>query len=422
MKERRANLQNSFFDGVFFALMTGFTQDFFVPFLLNMGGGTRHAGLIFAIPNLAASILQVKGADLVEKLKSRKLAITIFVSLQCVTLALIAYFSFTPGVSIWVFIVTVTVFTGFGSLSLPPLGSLVTEFVPKRRWGKYFGWRNRIMGLITVGAAFLAGYILKLCKPIELILGFFIIFVSALLFRLISLFFLVKLKEPPFHAEKEHYFSFKDFLKTGGNFKKFVFFTASMSFSIHMAAPYFAVLMIRDFNFSYLLYTAIISTGNLAIFFMTKRWGQVADSVGNVKIMKLTSRLIAFVPLFWIFNHNPVFLFAVQLFAGTLYGGYLLATTNYVYDLSSSQNRSRSIAYFNAFNGISICAGALLSSFLVNYLPPVFGFKILTLLLLSSLMRITVTFFIPFKIEEVRAVKNVNSFKLFFCILSGKKT
>lgn len=176
--------------------------------------------------------------------------------------------------------------------------------------------------------------------------------------------------------------------------------------------------MLRDLNFSYILYTSLISTGNVIIFLTTKRWGALADRIGNVRIMRFTSRAIAFVPLLWIVNTAPVFLFIIQIVAGFLYGGYLLSTTNYVYDSSTAGKRTRYIAYFNMFNGLSIFAGSMLSGLIIRYLPPIFGFNILTILLLSSMMRIITAYFIPFRLKEVRPVRRVNSKGMVLAMLS----
>ena len=81
-----------------------------------------------------------------------------------------------------------------------------------------------------------------------------------------------------------------------------------MSFSVNLAAPFFAVLMLRELHFSYMLYTAIILTASVTVFLTIRSWGMHADRIGYIKIIKSTSLLISFLPLLWIANRNPVFL------------------------------------------------------------------------------------------------------------------
>lgn len=59
--------------------MIGFTQEYFTPFLLLLGATARHIGMLSALPNFFASLIQIKSADLSERLKSRKKVIITFV-------------------------------------------------------------------------------------------------------------------------------------------------------------------------------------------------------------------------------------------------------------------------------------------------------------------------------------------------------
>lgn len=416
--KNKLNLRYSFLEGIFGSMMTGASQDFFTPFLLILGGSSRHAGILNALPNFFSSIIMIKGADFVEMLGSRKNAVTILVFLQSVTIAFIAAMAMAAGLGVMPYIIAVTLFVGLGALSQPAWASMLSELVPSRRFGKYFGWRNRIMGFITVGTSTCAGLVLKHFRAIDPVYGFIIVFFAAFVFRMTSLWFFMKIVEPPMLTAKEHYFSFRDFLGRKDALTRFVLFASAMSLSIHMAAPFFAVLMLRDLHFSYILYTSLISAGNVIIFLTTKRWGALADRIGNVRIMSFTSRAIAFIPLLWLVSQSPVFLFLVQIAAGFLYGGYLLSTTNYVYDASTAGTRTRCIAYFNTFNGMFIFAGSMISAVVIDYMPPVFGFNIFAILIMSSLMRIITAFVIPFRLKEVRPVKAISSKEMLSAMLS----
>jgi len=178
--------------------------------------------------------------------------------------------------------------------------------------------------------------------------------------------------------------------------------------------------MLKDLHFSYMLYTVITITATLMVYIMISRWGRHADRIGNLKIIKFTSPLIGVIPLLWIFNRNPAFLFFAQVFSGFLWAGFNLCTTNFIYDAVIPEKRTRCISYFNVLNGLALCAGALLGGFLLQRLPALFGYKILTLFLISSVLRIMVGIFMPLKLEEVRPVEKVNSNELFFSMIGIK--
>ena len=421
-EKRDRSLRFSFFDGIFVSGIMAFTQDYFTPFVLLLGGTVRHIGVLAALPILVASLIQLKSPGLVEKMKSRKTIITHFVFLQALVLLPIIVMAFSGGVNPIVFIGVVILFLSLGNLTIPAWGSLMSDLVPENKRGEYFGWRNQILGFITIILTFAAGSILQFTKPVNIFYGFAVIFILAFIFRIFSWLSLVQMHEPPLVSTKDDYFNILDFLRRlkQSNFAKFVLFTAMMSFSVNLAAPFFAVFMLKDLHFSYLTYTVINITGTLAIYLMMSRWGKLADRIGNLKIIKFVSPLIGIVPLLWIINYNPLFLFFAQVFSGFVWAGFTICVSNFVFDAVTPPKRTRCIAYFNVFNGTALCLGALTGGFLVYKLPPLFGHKILTLLLISAFLRITVGILMPIKLKEVRPVENITSKDMFYNVVGIK--
>ncbi|MBU1062209.1 MAG: MFS transporter [Candidatus Omnitrophica bacterium] len=420
--QKNKSLRFSFLDGVFASGMVGFTQEYFTPFLLILGATAKHIGVLNALPNLVASLIQLKSADLVEKIKSRKKIINIFVFLQALMLLPMAFIALIGAVSPALFIAMVVMFTSFGALANPAWGSLMSDLVKEEKRGEYFGWRNRTLGFIIVAATFIAGIILHNFKKINVFDGFVIIFSFAAIFRIISWYFLKKMHEPSLEYNKGNSFTLLNFLSKikKSNFAKFVLFVSMMNFSVNISAPFFAVLMLKDLHFSYMLYTVITATATLTIYLTIARWGRQADKIGNLKVIKFVSPLIGIIPLLWIINRHPIFLVFAQIFSGFLWAGFNLCASNFIYDSVTSAKRTRCIAYFSALNGIALCGGSLLGGFLLQKLPNLFGYKILSLFLLSSVLRILVGIFMPMKLKEVRPIEKISNNKLFFSIIGMK--
>jgi len=167
-------------------------------------------------------------------------------------------------------------------------------------------------------------------------------------------------------------------------------------------------------NFDYMIYVAVIATATLTnVMFMTY-WGRRADRAGNIKVLKATSILVPLVPLLWVINHQLYYLIPVQILSGFAWAGFALASTNFVYDASAPENRTRCIALFNAMNGSAICLGALLGGFLAPHLPPVLGYNLLTLFLLSGLLRGLVAATMLRHFSEVRRVPRVSIAEFLF--------
>ena len=399
--------------------MTGFTQEYFTPFLLHLGAMTNHIGILNSAANFFSSIIQLFSAELTNSLKSRKKLISICILIQAASLLLLI-FCIYKGLNLYsLFISLVVTFISFGALLMPSWQSLLADYVDVDKRGDYFGWRSRNMGFTTVAAMIGAGLILDHMKPINVAYGFMIIFSLAALCRLISLYFLLRMQEPPIAYSREHQFTIIQFFARikSSNFAKFVVFVAMMNFSVNLAAPFFAVLMIRDLSFNYFLYTLITIVAPLMVYMSVYRWGRHADIVGNLKIIKMTSRLIAILPIFWMIYQAPWYLVLAEMVSGFVWAGFNLCCANFIYDAVTPPKRTRCIAYFNVVNGVALAAGALLGGFMVDKLPPVFGYQIFTLFVISSVLRIIVAFTLSNRLQEVRKIENINSLNIFFSMI-----
>lgn len=415
----RRSLKSSFLDGIFASCMVGMTADYITPYALALKATNSQIGFLSAIPNLSASLVQLKSPDITERLRSRKKIINIFVllhTLMGIPIILIPYlFKWQPIIFLIIFI---TLFTGFNAFAGPAWSSLMSEHVPLKCRGRYFGWRNKILSIVTISAAFIAGFILHLFRH-NILRGFLIIFSIAFISRFISWYFLTRMYEPAFKVKKEAYFSFFDFIKRirASNFAKFVVFVASLNFCVNLAAPFFSVFMLRDLKFNYLTYTILVTTVTIAQIFTIDRWGKHADKIGNVKVLKFTALFIATLPLWWIINQSPLYLIIIQIISGFAWSGFNLCATNFIYDAVTPEKRTRCIAYFNVSTGMALCCGALLGGYLVNILPKPFGFKILSLFFISGVLRLLAVTLFSGKIKEVRAAEEITSKDLFYSVI-----
>ena len=421
--QKKRSLRYSIKDGVFVSMMNGFTVDYFTPFLLVLGGTVKHVGILSALPHLFASVIQLKSPDISEKLRSRKKVISIFIVLQSLMLLpMMATFAM-GSYSVAVFIAMVTLFTACGAFIMPAWGSLMTDIVDEDRRGEYFGWRSRVLGIVAIVSTFAAGFILHEAERVNALIGFGVIFGLAFVFRLVSWRYMMKMHEPELKHREEDYFSLKDFISRmpSSNFAKFVVFVAATKFSVNIASPFFAVFMLRDLKFGYLTYTLINLAAAFTAIVVNQRWGVHSDRAGNLKVLRITSYLVAFIPLLWLINQNPVYLFFVQMFSGFAWAGFNLSASNFIYDASSPGKRARCIAYFNVFTGVALFFGALIGGFLAQRVPAwFFEFPLMNIILISALMRFAIAFAVPFKLKEVRKVEKVRARELVMRVLSLK--
>ncbi len=415
-------LRVSFLDGLFASIMTGFSDTFLTPYCLALKGTTRQVGLLASIPNLAASLFQLKSSDVIARFKSRKKILTTCVLFHALTwLPILAIpYVFKSNMSLYL-ICFVALYATFNGFAVPAWTSMMSDYIPPGSRGKYFGWRNRVLGLVVVAAAVAGGFILKITNKKGAIFGFTVIFSIAFLARMISWYFLTRMHERRLKISKEAYFTFWDFLKRAreSNFAKFVFFVGGMSFAVNLAAPFFAVYMLRDLKMDYLIYTIVVTSATLTSLVMMNLWGKYTDVVGNIRVLKTTSLLIPVIPVFWLFSANVFYLIIIQIISGFFWAGFNLSASNFIYDAVSASKRSRCVAYFNVVNGVSIYLGALIGGFLAGMLPSIIrSSRILSLFALSSIMRLIIVYIFYNRIKEVRpAVKKISSIELFSSII-----
>jgi MFS family permease len=415
----RKSLRASFLDGVFASVMIGITQDYFTPFLLFLGGSAFQVGLLSALPNVVASIIQLRTAEFIRALRSRKRTITVFVLLQAAAVGAIALVASGGSASVLFFIALVVLFTSLGAIATPAWGSLMSDIVAPDRRGAYFGWRNSVLGVIIVLASLCSGLLLHSISRHHLRDGFIAIFGAACLARVASWYFLTRMHdpEPALHTGASYSLGTVVAKLRSSNFARFVFFVSAMNFSVSVAAPFFAVLMIRDLKFSYLSYSVVTATAPFVMYGMMGRWGRLADRIGNVRVLKFTAPIIAVVPLLWIISRHPAYLFFAQIVSGFAWAGFQLSASNFIFDAVGPEKRVKYISYFTMLNGVLMSLGALLGGAMLSWLPGILGLPILTLFAISSGLRFLVSLTLPPGLKEVRSVDSIRGNDLMFSLI-----
>jgi MFS family permease len=416
----RESLRSSFKDGIFAAFMAGVTDHYATPAALFLGATVLQIGLITALPNLLSSLSQFLSVRVIYWVGGRlKLLVRLVFSQASLILciAMLPLLEIAHRVELLLIFLILTAVCG--GLAGPAWGSLMSDYVPASKRGRYFGWRNRTVGAVTVGSIVASGLLLNFFQEISYGTGFWIIFSLAAAARYVSAYFISRMDEPPHKKDPASDFTFLMFLRRfrESNFLKFVVFSGCLTFATYMAAPFFAVFMLRDLQLSYLTYMALQVGSSLAALVALPLWGRHADLVGNVRVLRLSSFLASLIPMFWLLSHNPAYLMLVNLFAGFSWSGVSLSAGNFIYDAVTPQKRVRCIAYFNVINGLALFLGSSLGGFLASRLPPLFGHRLLGLFALSCSCRLFFYLLLSRSFREVRAAHEVSIPELFFSVV-----
>ena len=424
MRRRKVNvrksLRSSFKDGIFASFMGGVTDHYATPLALFLGATVQQVGLITALPNLLSSLSQLFAVRVIYWVGGRLKLLVRLVFSQASLIVCIATLPWLEMPNRVELLLVLLIFAALcGGLAGPAWGSLMSDYIPSSKRGRYFGWRNRTVGAVALGSVIMSGLILYLFRVVSYSAGFLIVFSLAALARYGSAYFINQMDEPPHRRDPASDFTFLMFVARirESNFLKFVVFSACLTFATYLSAPFFAVFMLRDLQLNYLTYMALQVCSSFASLVALPLWGKHADLVGNVRVLRLSSFFAALVPAFWLLSRDPAYLMLVQIWGGFSWSGVTLSAANFIYDAVTPQKRVRCIAYFNVINGVALFLGSSLGGFLASRLPPLFGYSLLSLFALSCLCRLFFYLLLSRSFREVRPAHEVSIHGLFFSVV-----
>ena len=279
-----------------------------------------------------------------------------------------------------------------GTLVIPLRDDWMSELIPAGRMGRYLGLRSAISAATYLGAFLVMGFILDSYTG-QIFTGYGIVIAIAFVASFASFILYAAIRSPTgTSVEADTRYGFIDFIKETrrGHLGTFIVYVSLFTFSVSLASPLFVVYMLKDLHFSYLTYTLIVCTEYLARIISLGLWGRYLDKVGGPKVLVIVSCLIPFVPILWLFSSRVPYLVIVQLCSGALWAAFDVSRQTHIYQAAPEGKRFRYILYHRSLSTLSLAVGALAGGYLLNFVPPIFGNKILGIFLASGLLRLLV--------------------------------
>jgi MFS family permease len=403
-KKRLKAMQLSLVEGSFAMVMAAMIEAFYIPYFNAMGAGTLQIGLAASLPALAASLIHIYSPTALQQVGSRKKLVTLTVFFQAIgfiPFALAAHFH-SRTTAVWAAIGFYVLLSSAGNLGASSWADWMGNVVPKKWHGKYFAGRNRILSIIQIAVAILAGVLLD--RSAKVIWMFSWIWLACFIARAISGLLLALTYEPPattkMYKHASGFIAFvKDLPKT--NFGTFTLATGLLSLGVNFSSPFFAVHMLKNLRLSYLEYTILTVTVIATTVGFLGLWGRVISRLGAIAPIRLCAIGITLLPLPWVITGNFWALMFVQALAGFFWAGYNLAVFIYYLNYQGHVIRVSSISYFNAINFFCVFAGSTLGGLLGPYLPTVATYRLQSIFIVSVLIRVVPAIMLQkIKIEE----------------------
>lgn len=411
----RKTLRCSQVEAVASSTMTATGDNFFNAFAIYLQASILQMGWLTAFPQFFGACFQLLSVWLGAYIQ-RRLLIVAFAIVQALVVAAMGVLAlFHPEWGMLALIVLAIFYHASANVIQPQWRAWMGSLVPRRRRGVFFAARTRLT-MATSLVMFLAGGALLSWSEAsgKAWLGFLLLFTIAATGRLISAGLLWAMHDPDPHPSAAQPRQFAQTMQQtllslkDRTFRNYSIFVAGMQGMVAISAPFFAVYMLSELQFSYLQYS-LNSIASIATQFLTLRfWGRVSDRLGNRLVMVTTSCILPTLPLWWLVSPNFYYLLLVQALSGFAWSGFSLSTANYLYDIRPHRTHFASYAAVQSAIGATLVfAGALFGGYLAvaapairEHLPFELGSAIFVVFICSALLRSLVAlWFIPRAVE-----------------------
>ncbi len=375
-EQTRSNLRWFWLDGLFASASDKITITYLSIYILALGASSAQIGFMSSLTSLAAALVLIPGALLVERIGRRKQVVIWsgggVARLALLVLAALPFF-LSGGSLVGVAIGVVVVREVFAFLSLPAWTSLTAAIVPMQGRGRYFGSRFFVIGVAGILSPLLVGeMITRSASP----LGFQLAFGLSVLLGLGATFSFSRIQDPAgdVPTETSTPLRLKSLVRDMRQHRGFLIATgvaALWNFSLNIAGPFFSVYQVTNLGATATMVGITAIASSLSSMIAQPFAGRLADRWGFRKLQLLSSLVIPILPWLWLVATSPWHIVINNFLGGILWAGYTLASFNMMLYLTPDEQRARYSALHQIVVTLSLAAGAALGGLVVA----IWGFK-----------------------------------------------
>jgi len=397
----RPDMRASVCEGLFgqiFVNVAGAWSAFVTALALSLGAGGRAFGLIFAAAPLVM-LSQFLGPMLLPLFGgSRRRLVVVFSAAArgIIFLLPLIILRFEPGAALMLLIACFLLSQVFTGIMTNVWTGWIGAIVPERIRGRFLGKRVQLMTALGLVAAFAASILKDMSAPagsdggvagfLRNVLGvaggwwgaggekyaYVIIFSFAAAAGLASTLLLLRQRDRP---ATNAAFSLRSFVAPLRDlrFRRLVYFYGWWYFAASFGAPFFHPFMLKDLGMSLTAMQAYNSAFVIAMAATASLWGKIIDRFGNKPVLRAMIALAAANAFVYVFMEPErywwVWIEAVT--SGAMWGGAIVATTNFIIRLSPEGARDSYVAVYAVVAGACGLVGTVGSGLFVASLPPV---------------------------------------------------
>ncbi len=325
---------------------------FLTGFALLLGASDFELGLIAALP-FVGQLFQFVGAYLEERLGTRRMLVALTAAGSRLLWALVAALPFLTVLGtarLPIFLMILAMSQALIGIAANAWTSWMSDLVPPRQRGRYFGTRNTITSITAMASSWLAGRVLDHYRG--------------------GTFILTKKPEPPLRRSQR--VDIRKLLSAPlhhGQFRTLSLASAGWALSIGISTPFFYAYGIQNLRLSFAS-LAVFAIVTSAVALITQPLiGRLQDRYGDKRVMVGSVIGTLALPWGWVVA-TPTFLLPLWLNAigsGIFWPGITQGWMNMVMDRAPAEGRGAYVASFGAITGLgtftaSLLGGAVASS------------------------------------------------------------
>jgi MFS family permease len=350
------------------AMGTLTTGVFLVGFAVALGASNAAIGVLAAVP-FFVQLLQIPAVLLVERLRARRDICVWAAGIgRCFLLGAAAAPLLEPSAGIATLIGSLALYQGMAAIGGCAWNSWMRDLVPVSRYGRFFGRRTAATTALAITLSFLGGVLIDAWKrymPDHATIGYSCLFVISAAIGFLGVFLLRITPDRPMAPvqQRSHPLALLTAPLQDANFRRLIFFLSSWNFAVNLAAPFFAVYMLKTLGYSMTTILGLTIASQLSNLAALGLWGALIDRFSNKAVLGITAPLFLACILAWTFTGmgwtQPMALYlllGIHVLMGISTAGVGLASGNIAMKLSPA---GQATAYLAANSVITATCAAV---------------------------------------------------------------
>jgi MFS family permease len=352
------------------------TGAFLTGYALLLGAGALELGVIGALP-FVSQMFQFVGAYLEESTGRRRFLTVLSSGLSrglWIIAAVLPFANLPAAASMGLFLLMLIISQALIGITANTWTSWMTDLVPARQRGRYFGFRNTIASVTAIAGTWGAGVILDIFRTRHQDAeGYAIIFGAAVISALAGVAVLTRQPEPPMQARVRLKPSklFSAPFRTP-SFRSMSLLATGWAMATGIAGPFFNAYGIQALGLSFTL-LAQFGIATSAVSIVTQPFiGRLQDRFGTRTVLVISMIGVILLPWGWIFSTptNQIPLWLTSIFSGIFWPGITQGQINLVMERAPAEGRGAYLAFYGAVTGVGVFLSGLLGGAIAAAIGP----------------------------------------------------